>query len=54
MSEVMIQKWNTASSLAATCTDHLTCIISNSRSADGLRFGLLPIATCALWIDRPL
>ena len=32
MSEVMIQKWNTASSLplAATCTDHLTYIIGNS------------------------
>ena len=40
MSEVMIQMWNTASSLAATCTDHLTYIIGNSRarSAGGLRF----------------
>ena len=30
MSEVLIQKWNTASSLAATCTDDLAYIIGNS------------------------
>ena len=53
--EVMIQKWNTASSLhtlAATCTDHLAYIIRNSRSAGGLRFGLLPVATCGLVASR--
>ena len=52
MSEVMILKWNMASSLAVTCTDHLTYIISNSRSADGLRFGLLLVATCGLVASR--
>ena len=50
--EVMIQKWNMASALAPTCTDHLTYIIGNSRSAGGLRFGLLPIAIGALTASR--
>ena len=53
MSEVMIQKWHTASSLArAKCTDHFTYIIGNSCLAGGLRFGLLPIATCGLTASR--
>ena len=49
MRKVMFQKWNMASALAAACTNHLTYIIGNSRSAGGLRFDLLlPIATGAV------
>ena len=48
MSAVMIQKLITASALAATCTDHLTYIIGNSRSVGDLRFGLL-VLPMAFW-----